>query len=487
MTLSVDLTIWQLIFLIIDYTIKIIAIGVVPEGRRPSSSSAWLLAILLLPIVGLPLFLLMGSPSINRRRHRIQQEANELIEDVTANTPDHPSGRLSPEIESVIRLNRTLTGYPALIGHNQGLYADYESAIEAMAQAIDKAEHYVLIEVYIQSWDETTDNFYQSLARATARGVKVKLLLDQIGSIKYDGYSTLGKRLSAIGVEWHLTLPIQLHKARFRRPDLRNHRKLLIVDGHTGFIGSMNLIKREYRTTDRYWIDYMVKLTGPVVTSMTGIFAVDWYIESNETLELEALDYDDGEAADVNYLQLIPSGPGYTTEPNLRMFNSLVHHAKRRLVMVSPYFVPDESLLEAVTTACYRGVRVELYVSRKADQFMVNHAQSSYYQALLEAGMHIYQFPEPFVLHSKFVLTDPDDEEGDPLCMFGSSNMDMRSFGLNYESTMLVAKGDLIAQFNELAGNYRAVCHELTLAEWNERGYFRRYVDNAMRLTSALQ
>jgi len=169
------------------------------------------------------------------------------------------------------------------------------------------------------------------------------------------------------------------------------------------------------------------------------------------------------------------------------MFNSLVHHAKDRLVLCSPYFVPDESLLEAVTTACYRGVDVELYVSAKADQFMVNHAQSSYYQALLEAGVRIYQFPYPFVLHSKFIITDPDDPGRDPLCMFGSSNMDPRSFGLNYESTMLVAKGDLIDQFNQLVSNYRAVCHELTLEEWNERGFIRRYVDNVMRLTSALQ
>ena len=140
-----------------------------------------------------------------------------------------------------------------------------------------------------------------------------------------------------------------------------------------------------------------------------------------------------------------------------------------------------------MTTACYRGVDVELYVSDTADQFMVNHAQSSYYQALLEAGVHIYQFPYPYVLHSKFIITDPDDQEFNPLCMFGSSNMDPRSFGLNYETTMLVAKGDLLAQFNQLAANYRAVCHELTLEEWNQRGFVRRYVDNVMRLTSALQ
>lgn len=494
MTLNLDLSVWQLLFLTLDYAIKAIAIGFVPEGRRPSSSTAWLLAILLLPFVGLPLFLLMGSPYINRRRHRIQQEAYDMIEDVQKDNPDHPYGRLAPEVESVIRLNRRLTGFPAVVGHNLGLHADYARAIEAIARAVDNAQDYVYIEIYIQSWDEATEVFYQSLARARRRGVEVKLLLDQIGSMKYPGYFSLGRRLSAIDVDWRLMLPLQLHKGRFRRPDLRNHRKLVIIDGTRGFIGSLNMINRGYRTRDRAWIDYMVELSGPIVTSMETVFAVDWYQESDETVPLDNLPPDDGRTPDSNFVQMVPSGPGYTTEPNLRMFISLVHHAKKRLVICSPYFIPDESLLEAVTTACYRGVRVELYVSEKADQFMVHHAQSSYYQVLLEAGVHIYQFPRPFVLHSKFLLADPPsvaDDSPSPLCsplgMFGSSNLDMRSFGLNYESTMLVAQGDLIADFDALAANYRAVCHELTLAEWNQRGFFRRYIDNVMRLTSALQ
>lgn len=489
MTLNLDLSVWQLIFLFIDYAIKILAIGFVPEGRRPSSSTAWLLAILLLPFVGLPLFLLMGSPYINRRRHRIQQEADAVIEDVQADVPDHPADTVPPEVESVIRLNRRLTGFPAVVGHNEGIHADYDETIDAIAHAVDQAEKYVYIEVYIQSWDEVTDRFYQALARARQRGVAVKLLLDQIGSYKYKGYRTLGKRLSSIDVDWHLMLPLQLHKFRFRRPDLRNHRKMIIIDGQRGFLGSANLIKRQYRTKDRFWVDYMVELTGPIVTSMETVFAVDWYLESDEQLDITPPPQDAGDTKDTNYLQMVPSGPGYTTEPNLRMFNSLIHHAKERLVLCSPYFVPDESLMEAVTTACFRSVEVELYVSAEADQMMVNHAQSSYYQALLEAGVRIYQFPKPYVLHSKFILADPEGNAdlAIPLGMFGSSNMDMRSFGLNYESTILIAQGDLMDQFNELARNYRAVCHELTLDEWNQRGFARRYVDNVMRLTSALQ
>lgn len=485
MSINIDLSTWQALAMVIDYAIKIVAIGFVPEGRRPSSSTAWLLAILLLPIVGLPLFLLMGSPYINRRRHRIQEEANDMIEDVQRDIPDHPHGAMPPEIESLIRLNRRLTGFPTVDGQNLGIHSDYAEAIRAIAAAIDTAEKYVYVEIYIQSWDEITEPFYRSLERARARGVEVKLLLDQIGSYKYKGYYSFGKRLTAIGVDWHVTLPVQIHRFRFSRPDLRNHRKIIVIDGQHGFLGSMNMIKRAYKTKDRFWVDYMVELEGPIVTSLAIMFAVDWYSESDEILAFTPPAMNQRRDADTNYLQLIPSGPGYSTEPNLRMFNSVIHHAKQHLVMVSPYFVPDESMMEAVTTACYRGVNVELYVSAKADQFMVNHAQSSYYQALLEAGVTIYQFPEPFVLHSKFLIADPDGDI--PLCMFGSSNMDMRSFGLNYESTLLVAQGNLIDGFRRLADTYRSVSHRLTLDEWNERGFIRRYVDNVMRLTSALQ
>ncbi|MCZ9309715.1 cardiolipin synthase [Corynebacterium uberis] len=485
---------WQALGLVLDYSIKAVAIGYVPEGRRPSSSTAWLLAILLLPVVGLPLFLLMGSPYINRRRHRIQQEANVMIEDVQADTPDYPDdAHLSPEITSMVALNRRLTNLPAVAATNRGLLADYDNTIARMAAAIDTARETVHVQIYIMAWDDTTDVFFRSLERAVARGVTVRLMFDHIGSLKYPKYRTLGRRLTSIGVDWHLMLPLQPWRGRFRRPDLRNHRKLLIIDGKVGFVGSQNMIDRSYlmranKKAGRQWIDIMVELEGPIVDSLETIFAVDWYTESGEPLALgnaappgEAVSDESGAT---NVVQVVPSGPGYTTEPNLRMFTSIVHHAKHRLILCSPYFIPDESLLEAVTTACYRGVQVDLLVSEKADQFTVHHAQSSYYQTLLEAGMRIYQFPEPYVLHTKFLLADPD---GDPVAVLGSSNMDMRSFGLNYEVSLMITRGNLITQLADLTEAYTAVAKELTLAQWKRRGIGRRYVDNVMRLTSALQ
>src|SRR5699024_9165385 len=211
------------------------------------------------------------------------------------------------------------------------------------------------------------------------------------GSFKDKRYLMLGKRLRAIDVDWQLMLRIQLHKFRFRLADLRNDRKLVIIDGNRGFIGYLSLINCATKITEHAGIDYIVVLTGPIVVCFQSVFAVYWYTESGEYIEMLTELEDPGETADSNYLQLIPSGPGYTTEPNLRMFTSLIHHAKSRLIICSPYFVPDEALLDAVTTAAYRDVRVELYVSRRADQFVVDHSQSSYYQTLLEAGVHIYQ------------------------------------------------------------------------------------------------
>lgn len=495
MSLALDLNSWQLLGLIIDYTIKIFAIGFVPEGRRPSSSTAWLLAILLLPFLGLPLFLLMGSPYINRRRHRIQQEANVMIEDVQSDVPDWPTAcDVRPEVQSIIRLNRRLTNLPAVAGYNHGVLGDYDETIRRMAAAVDEAESRVHVELYITAWDDTTDVFFRALERAVQRGVKVRYLFDQIGSMKYPGYLSLGRRLTEIGVDWKLMLPLKPWRLRFRRPDLRNHRKLLIIDDRVGFMGSINMIDRSYlirrnRKVGRKWVDVMVELTGPVVASMAFVFAVDWYSETNELLDiappLEGPD-SPGPGNNENIVQMVPSGPGYTTEPNLRMFNSIVHLARHRLVLCSPYFIPDESLLEAVTSACYRGVQVDLLVSEQSDQFMVHHAQSSYYQSLLEAGVRIHLFPAPYVLHSKFVLADPDTP-GSSVGTVGSSNMDMRSFGLNYESTLMVTRGNLLTQLDELADAYLAVSRRLSLEEWNDRSFFRRYLDNVMKLTSALQ
>ena len=179
-------------------------------------------------------------------------------------------------------------------------------------------------------------------------------------------------------------------------------------------------------------------------------------------------------------MQIVPSGPGYSTEPNLRMFTSLIHNARRRVTITSPYFVPDESLLAAMTSAAYRGVDVQLFVGASGDNFLVRHAQRSYYGALLAAGVRIFLYPSPTVLHAKYMTVD--NEVG----VIGSSNMDSRSFLLNYELMLLCFGGDLDDKLRANDAKYRALSHELTSQEWAREPRYRRWVDNACRLAAAV-
>lgn len=499
--ISEGLSWWAWVLVGLDYTLKFIAIGYVPSQRKPTSAMAWLLAIFLLPFIGIVLFMLIGSPYINRRRHTIQKEANELLRTVSKDEPNVPAGHtITMEQRSLVSLNRHLTAMPATTGTVIDVHSDYDRTIARLAAAVDTATDYVNVQIYITAWDHTTDVFFQALARAVKRGVTVRYMFDHVGSWKYPGYWTLGRRLDDIGVNWLLMLPLQPWRWRFRRPDLRNHRKLIVIDGHTGFMGSQNMIDSSYLMSGnvkagRHWVDNMVEVTGPVVTMLNSVFAVDWYTECGEQLPLltptqstawltsgpKGTDPEAVPDAGSDMLQIIPSGPGFTTEPNLRLFTSIVHHAKKTLTLVSPYFIPDESLLEAVTTAAYRGVKVELFVSEKADQALVDHAQSSYYAELLATGVTIYQYPYPAVLHSKFIIAD------DEVVCTGSSNMDMRSFGLNYEITLMSVEGTLLERMKDLAAEYRSASKELTAEAWDQRPRRRRYIDNVARLTSALQ
>ncbi len=482
-----NILVWgPLALYVVELVIKVVAIGTIPGNRRPSSSLAWLLLIVLVPILGLLIFLLIGSPFVRGRRAKIQAAANQIVLERTGHMPELPLGVALPAgLPSLVRLNRELTSFPCTLGVSHGLLGNYAESIREMTEAVDAANERVHVEFFIISWDDSTDGLFQALVRAVERGVKVRLLYDHIATRRYPRYKETNSRLTAAGVEWYPMMPIKPLKGRWRRPDLRNHRKLLVVDGTTGFMGSQNIIAASYLLpanikVGREWQDLNIKLAGPIVGSLEMVFATDWYTETGQRLGVD-LGRADNRPSEAEPMQLVPSGPGYLTIPNLRLFTALVHRAQHKLSLTSPYFVPDDSLLEAITTASYRGVAVELFVSEQADQFVVQHAQASYYEALLEAGVRIYLYPKPTVLHAKHFTVD------DVAGVIGSSNMDFRSFGLDYEISLLGTGQRLISDLHAVSEGYRRICHELTLPEWRGRSRGERYVENVMRLLSALQ
>jgi cardiolipin synthase len=475
-----------ILLIVLDLSIRVGAVILIPRNRKPTSATAWLLLVLFLPYVGLLLFLLIGSPRLPRQRRERQAEINQIILDTTegmdrVNTTAWPSW-----LESVVELNRTLGSMPLVGGNTAKLLPDYAESIRAMADEVNRATRYVHAQFYILSADRTTEPFFAALERAAQRGVTVRVLLDHVASLQYPGYRKTIRRLERSGVEWRLLLPVQPLKGRWQRPDLRNHRKLLVVDGTVAYMGSQNMIDRSYnrwinRKRHLQWKDLMARLRGPIVAGINAIFISDWYGETGELLTREAEPLEDQGADHMLNCQVVPSGPGFEGENNLRLFNALLYYAQERLIIASPYFVPDESMLYAITTAVQRGIHVELFVSEIADQFLVSRAQRSYYRELLEAGVVIWRYRRPVVLHAKHFTVDNE------VAVIGSSNMDMRSFSLNMEVSLMVQGADFVRQLRALEDDYRKASRRLTLEQWDRQPFWGSVVDNLARLTSALQ
>ena len=471
----------------VDLVVRIVAVIVIPRNRKPSAGTAWLLAVFFLPYVGILLFLLIGNPKLPRKRRRIQDGVNLTIERAVKNLPQQDLEFHGPTwFRSLVKLNEGLGAMPILGGNEARLLSDYNDTLIAMADEIDAATRYVYVESYIISYDHATSPIFDALERAVDRGIVVHVLLDHWASLRRTGYRETIRKLDSIGVRWELMLPLQPLKGKFQRPDLRNHRKLLIVDGLVGFLGSQNIIDRSYNTRANErrglkWKELVARLEGPVVGEMEAIFLTDWYSETGENL-LTELDVTDPtpDRGDLD-CQIVPSGPGFEGENNLRLFLGLLYGAQKRIVITSPYFVPDESLMYAVTTAVMRGVPVDLFVSEIGDQALVYHAQRSYYEQLLRAGVRIYLYPAPYILHAKFFTIDDD------IAVIGSSNMDQRSFGLNLEVSMLVRGASFVDDMRTIEDEYRAVSTELTLDRWLEQPLPSTVLDNLARLTSALQ
>ncbi|MGO2051198.1 cardiolipin synthase [Glutamicibacter sp. 287] len=490
--LQIGAVLWP-IAVAIDIIVRFVMIGIVPGNRRPTTAMAWLLAIYFIPVAGLAAYLLFANPRLSRRRLEKQRRANESITDATAHMQLPEEFHSTEEwVESAVVLNRKLGAFPLDGGNKIEVLSNYKASLESMRQAIEQAQRYVHIQFYIMGDDEEyVGPVLDALEAASRRGVNVRLLFDHLGTLRVTGYRDLKKRLRKSDIEWRAMLPIDPIGRRWRRPDLRNHRKILVVDGAVAFTGSQNLIEPGYKRESshalgREWVEMMLRVEGPLVRSLDVTFATDWWQEDDTTDVLSDLTeashpLSQADQPGATLAQVLPSGPGYESENNLRLFNTLMYSATERLKITSPYFVPDDSLLYAITTAAQRGVEVELFVCEKGDQFLVHHAQQSYYQQLLQAGVRIYRYPAPKVLHTKCFTADSD------VAVVGSSNMDMRSFSLNMEISVMMLGPEIVDAVNQVQDHYREISSELTLSEWRRRPRLQRWIDNVCRLTATLQ
>jgi cardiolipin synthase len=438
------------VLLVVAHLVAILSV-LLDERRQSTATLAWVLTLALLPGVGLAGFLLIGRTQARRQARRsalVNRHLAPLIEsrDVLRKL-EQPgdSARTDWRTRSLLRLGRRLATTPASDGNRTRLLGDGAATYASMREAADAAERHIHVEFYIVRDDETGRGLREALVAAARRGVTVRAVVDGIGSVSLprDFWTPLqqaGGQAAVYRPAWR-TLRRVLERGRI---DFRNHRKLVVVDGRVGFTGGIN-IGREYLGLDPEigrWRDAHIRIEGPAVLSLQVAFLEDWLAATGEPVEDPGCFPEPESFEDGAIVQVVDAGPDRDFSAMSYIHAQAFAHARRRLWLTNPYFVPNASVREGLVAAALRGVDVRLLLPARSDSRLVDLAAGSNYGRLLRAGVRIYHY-EPGFLHAKTLLIDKW------LATVGSANMDMRSFYLNYELNAFVFGGDLVGELHE--------------------------------------
>lgn len=468
---------WKLVYYLSEWAIRLIMLVYVPQRRSPAAARTWLLLIFMLPWAGLVLYLLVGRPYLPRHRVELQERISGLIRTSGRQRLQahigHPE--LPPQFELAVTLARNLGDFSIMCGNQIELLPDYDESIGRLVADIAAARRHVHLLYYIFADDRAGLRVIEALSQAAARGIPCRVLYDSLGSKPWR--RRLKSRLQAAGVEAVATLPFRWLRRNRSRLDLRNHRKIAVIDGRVAYVGSQNLVAADFKPGIVYK-ELVARVTGPAVLQLQAVLLTDLLLETESRLDDEEV-FPEPERAGQSPAQALPSGPGFPHANNQRLIVALVHASRQRVVITTPYFVPDDALLQALQTAVLRGVEVHLVVSRKADQLLVGLGQRSYYEDLLESGVRIHEFQKG-LLHAKHVSID------DEVVLIGSSNLDIRSFQLNSEISLLVYDAKVAAALREEQERNMAAAVLLTAEQWRKRPLHIRTAQNLARLMDSL-
>lgn len=485
---GIEYTTWiAWLLLALDWAIRLLlSVRVVMRRRPVGVSLSWLGVILLLPIAGAVLYLILGEARIGKLRRVRFEHIRESLTAHLERLREH--GRVDPDdihprARAVARHGEAVYGFPVLGGNRADLLEDSDAFFDRLIADIDAAEQTVHMLFYIWWPGGRVDGVIDALVRARARGVVCRLAFDAQGCKTFleQGW---GDRLAGAGVETVTMLPLSLWRMLFRRQDLRNHRKIVVIDGRIGYTGSMNLtdpalFKQEVGVGR--WVDAMVRITGPAVEALGLLFLTDWDVETAERFgdfETDGGLYNVAPCGDVP-VQVLPSGPGYFPHAIRETLLEAVYNAREELVLTTPYFVPDEALLSSLTSAARRGVSVTLVVPEFVDSVLVRLASRSQYIDLLEAGVRVVQY-RAGMLHTKSMTIDGE------FSLIGTVNLDMRSLWLNFEITAVLYDTVFTEQLRRLQAYYIEQGTELDEAGWKARPYRWRIIENIVRLLGPL-
>ena len=474
------------IFFVVAHWLIVAGLSIRVITRRPpvGVSLAWLAVISSAPFVGALAYLFFGETRLGRRRiarvassiSRVSQWQSDLREKYDSATLD-----IGETAQPIRNHAEHVLGFPALPGNRVELIDNFQTVFDALIADIDAAKSKCHICFYIWHEGGRATEVVDALVRAAQRGVQCRALADAVGS-KAFLRSTLARRLRKAGVKLSTALPTSLLGTLFVRRDLRNHRKIVVIDGVVAYTGSLNLVDPRFFKQDRgvgEWVDAVVRITGPVATALDGVFELDWSVETGRPCELPP---ENEHAVPLNngtIVQVVPSGPGLRPQALHQLLLTAIYAARRELVLTTPYFVPDDSLFTALLSAALRGVKVTVIVPALNDSMLVRYASAAHFDNLMSAGVNIALF-EGGLLHTKSLTIDGS------ISVFGSVNLDMRSLWLNFEISLFVYDLEFTQRLVALQDSYLQGSQHLELATWRQRSAWRKFAENTFRLFGPL-
>ena len=459
-----------------------VALRIFSRRNVRGTAVGWLLLVVLLPAIGALMYLLIGERRLGRTwvqrasalRPELLRWAAGISEDVLVNPATLTTGA-----QGISRLAQAATGLPVMSGHRLQLLDDSAAIMRALIADIDAARRSVRLEFYIWNAGGFVDDLVAALAHAAQRGVACSALMDSLGSRPFFR-STAIERLREAGVSVVEVLPVNPLRALFVRFDLRDHRKIAVIDRRIAYTGSMNIADPRFFKQDAgvgEWVDAMARIEGPAA----------WVLEA-VSLSLTSLQTGSPfvpppppSLAPTGHstVQIFPSGPQASALPIDTLLLAAIYAAQREIVLTTPYFVPGEALLTALRTASLRGVQVVLIVPEKIDSRLVRYASEAYNEDMLAVGIRILQFGDG-LLHTKSMVIDEE------ITIFGTVNLDLRSFELNFEVSLIAYDREFASATRALQRTYETRSRPLELEPWRARPYTRRLLENAIQTMSPL-
>ncbi|WP_370387417.1 cardiolipin synthase [Snodgrassella alvi] len=490
---------WAEIFVVLHVlVVTVLMVRVLYHQRNTGVSVAWILMLMAFPLVGAVAYLLIGEPRLGSRRLRRQRELvkfyHKFSDTYLHDFNQHACSGLNERYHGISLIAADKTGFEATEYNHLTLLTHDEEIISAIRHDIQQAKTSCLLAFYIIDPQGVIVDLLNDAMAAAQRGVVTSMLVDSIGSARF-WRSDWPRRLRSAGITLTEALPIQLWRTFFVRADLRNHRKIAVIDQKIGYTGSFNLVDPRFFKKNAgvgQWVDVMMRCEGSLVQPLAAVFAGDMAVETESNLMqvqqwvdsygkqalMQNLQVAQKEKTGV-VVQVIPSAPEQGSPVIYDTIVNAIHAATRRIMITTPYFVPDDALLLALTTAATRGVEVTLIVPEAVDSKLVKYASRAYYPMLLQAGVKIALF-KGGLLHAKTLTVDSD------YTLFGTVNMDMRSFYLNMEISLAIYDEGMTETIVALQNGYLRDCEYIELKSWQARSKWWGLVENSVRLVGPL-